>query len=54
MPSAAELIHSPYDTEARYSIKGDITWTGYKVALTETCDPESPHLIVLRVGDPWL
>ena len=45
MPSAAEMIHSPYDTEARYSIKGDITWTGYKVALTETCDPKSPHLI---------
>ena len=45
MPPASQLSHSPYDTEARYSIKGDLTWTGYKVALTETCDAESPHLI---------
>lgn len=45
MPPASALSHSPYDTEARYSIKADLTWTGYKVALTETCDPDSPHLI---------
>lgn len=45
MPTAAERINSPFDTEARYSIKGDTVWTGYKIFLTETCDPEQPRLI---------
>jgi transposase len=45
MPTAAERINSPFDTAARYSIKGDLTWTGYKVFLTETCDPDTPRLI---------
>jgi transposase len=46
MPSAAELIASPYDPEARYSTKRAIEWVGYKVHLTETCDEATPHLIV--------
>lgn len=45
LPPAAILINSPYDAEARYSIKRDIVWTGYKTHLTETCDEEQPHLI---------
>jgi transposase len=45
LPPAALLINSPYDDEARYSSKRDTTWTGYKVHLTETCDPDQPHLI---------
>jgi transposase len=45
MPAAAEQISSPYDHEARYSTKRDISWVGYKAHLTETCDPETPHLI---------
>lgn len=45
MPTAAQRINSPFDHEARYSIKGDLTWTGYKIFLTETCDPEQPRLI---------
>lgn len=45
-PPAAELVHSPYDSEARYSAKGDTTWVGYKVHFTETCDPERPRVIV--------
>jgi transposase len=46
MPSPAELISSPYDTEARYSTKSGIEWVGYKVHFTETCDHErAPHLI---------
>ena len=44
-PPAAQLIHSPYDVEARFSRKRDTHWVGYKVHLTETCDPETPHLI---------
>ena len=46
MPSAAELIASPYDTEARYSTKREIGWNGYKIHVTETCDTGTPHLIV--------
>lgn len=46
MPSPAELIASPYDSEARYSTKRSVEWIGYKVHLTETCDPATPHLIV--------
>jgi transposase len=38
MPSPAELIASPYDSEARYSNKQSVEWMGYKVHLTETCD----------------
>jgi len=45
LPPALILINSPYDAEARYSIKRDIMWTGYKVHLTETCEAEAPHLI---------
>lgn len=45
MPTAAHSINSPHDPEARYSIKRDTTWSGYKVHFTETCDADSPHLI---------
>jgi transposase len=44
-PATAEQISSPYDPEARYSKKRDISWSGYKAHLTETCDPETPHVI---------
>jgi transposase len=46
MPSPAGLIASPYDTEARYSTKRGLAWVGYKVQITETCDPGMPSLIV--------
>ena len=42
---AAEAIASPYDTDARNSSKRETFWTGYKAHLTETCEPELPHLI---------
>jgi transposase len=45
LPPAAQMVNSPHDPEARYSIKRDTTWTGYKAHLTETCDPDAPHLI---------
>ena len=38
----------PLDTvksENRHSKKRDIAWVGYKVHLTETCDPEMPRII---------
>jgi transposase len=46
LPPAAERIASPHDPEARYSVKRDIEWQGYKSHLTETCEPDAPHLIV--------
>ncbi|MGW3820256.1 hypothetical protein [Streptomyces sp. NPDC005046] len=36
---------SPYDTNARYGIKRGSGWTGYKAHLTETCEPDAPHVI---------
>ncbi len=44
-PSTARRIASPYDPEARYCTKREISWVGYKLHLTETCDPDTPHLI---------
>ena len=47
LPRSAEQICSPYGPEARYSNKRDTSWVGYKVQVTETCDPtcEGPHVI---------
>lgn len=45
MPPAVEAIESPYETEARYAVKRNEHWTGYKLHVTETCDPDLPHLI---------
>jgi transposase len=45
-PPASKIIASPYDREARMSVKRDTEWTGYKAHLTETCDADLPHLIV--------
>ena len=45
LPAARERYDSPYDVEARFGCKRTTGWTGYKVHLTETCDPEQPHLI---------
>ena len=41
-PPAAVRLTSPYDLEARYSTKRDTQWVGYKLHLTETCEPEYP------------
>src|SRR5579883_501769 len=46
LPPSALLITSPYDVEARYSRKKSPAWTGYKVHFTETCETDTPHLIV--------
>ncbi|MFF7315130.1 IS1182 family transposase, partial [Streptomyces sp. NPDC008137] len=43
-PGALRLV-TPYDTEARGSVKRDTLWDGYKVHLTETCEPGAPNLI---------
>jgi hypothetical protein len=36
-------LTSPYDTDTRWAAKGDeLYWNGYKVHVTETCDPPDP------------
>ena len=43
VPPAAQLIHSPYDLDARYSLQHGSAGVGYKAHATETCDDETPH-----------
>lgn len=45
MPEGARRIESPYEVEARYPTKRSMSWVGYKVHLTESCDEGFPHLI---------
>jgi transposase len=44
-PSATLMISSPYDLDAHYSKKQTTSWVGYKVHLSETCEPDALHLI---------
>src|SRR5215207_3753579 len=41
-----DRIESPYDTDARFRSKAGMSWTGYMVHLTETCDADAPRLVV--------
>lgn len=45
LPPSGSRIDSPYDRDARYGNKRSVTWTGYKVHITETCDRDEVHLI---------
>lgn len=45
LPPATLMIQSPYDPEARYSIRRSTAWTGYTVHVSETCDDDAPRLI---------
>lgn len=45
LPPSHLQIRSPHDTEARRGVKRTMDWLGYKVHVTETCDPELPKLI---------
>jgi len=45
IPPATVMISSPYDLDAHYSKKHTTSWVGYKVHMSETCEPESLHLI---------
>ena len=46
IPPAGLYISSPYDLDAHYSKKRTTSWVGFKVHLTETCEKDSPHLII--------
>ncbi len=44
-PPSTLMVASPYDLDVHYAKKRATTWIGYKVHLTETCEPGQPHLI---------
>ena len=45
IPPASLMISSPYDLDAHYARKQATSWVGYKVHLSETCEPDELHLI---------
>ena len=51
-PPAALRMTSPYDLESRYSTKRATQWVGYKLHLTETCEPGQPDLITQVLTTP--
>jgi transposase len=44
-PAGARSIISPYDLDARYSVKRGHGWDGYKAQISESCDDLLPHII---------
>ncbi|WP_331762123.1 IS1182 family transposase [Streptomyces anulatus] len=45
IPPAGQRVVSPYDSVARSGSKRDTDWQGWKVHITETCEPDQPNLI---------
>ncbi len=45
IPPASLYIGTPYDEEAHYAKKRSTKWVGYKVHLTETCEPHLPFVV---------
>ncbi|MEV0698227.1 IS1182 family transposase [Saccharopolyspora sp. NPDC050389] len=52
VPPATIRLTTPYDADARTGAKRETAWDGYKVHLTETCEPDAPHLITHVVTTP--
>ena len=44
-PPGAQLLVTPYDTEAHGSVKCETVWDGYKVHFIETCGIQTPNMI---------
>ncbi len=42
LPHGHARIASPYDTDARWGVKREEFWLGYKLHITETCDDPPP------------
>jgi transposase len=42
LPPAHRRIASPWDTDARWGVKRDAFWLGYKLHVSETCDDPPP------------
>jgi transposase len=49
LPPTAKRLATPTDPESRGARRGEISWGGYKIHLTETCDEGAPR-IVTHVG----
>ena len=45
LPPSGKQLDSPYEPDSRYGNKRSQTWHGYKVHVSETCEPEEVHLI---------
>lgn len=49
LPPGTARLTTPYDLQARCGLKRagqrETVWHGYKAHLTETCEPDGPHLI---------
>jgi transposase len=45
LPPGLIRLRTPYEPEARTGSKRELGWSGYKVHLSETCEPDAPHLI---------
>ncbi|MFG2848176.1 IS1182 family transposase [Kitasatospora sp. NPDC048296] len=45
LPPGRRRLASPYDLQARYSVKRGSGWCGYKTHLSEACEPDAPHVI---------
>lgn len=52
LPPGRDRLISPYDLDARYSVKRDHGWGGYKVHFTETCDTPGTHPDTSPGSDP--
>jgi transposase len=51
-PPATEPIESPYDPEARFRTRSGVTWTGYIVHLSETCEDDTINLLTHAMTTP--
>jgi len=51
LPPGRCRIVSPYDTDARWGGKRDLTWPGYKLHISESCDSEAPACPADEVPD---
>lgn len=45
LPRAEAGIESPYDVDARFRSRSGLSWVGYAVHFSETCENEECHLI---------
>jgi transposase len=44
-PSSAPAIETPYDPQARFRTRSGISWTGYIVHVSESCEDDAVHLL---------
>ena len=51
LPPGHTRIASPYDLDARWGVKRDTFWLGYKLHVTETCDDAPPCTCRPAAGD---